>query len=55
MEEWLFKVDVFYIEFYDRIKKDCSCVFYVVVNKYGLWKEFKCGEKVVLIRKDLVK
>ncbi len=54
-EEWLPKVDVLYIELHDRIKKDCSRVFYAAVNKYGLWKEFKRGEKVVLIRKDLVK
>lgn len=53
-EEWLPKVDVLYIELHDRIKKDCSRVFYAAINEYGQWKEFKRGEKAVLIRKDLV-
>jgi FkbM family methyltransferase len=46
---WVDKINIIVIELHDKIKDGCSEVFYSAIDK-NKWKEYKRGEKVILIR-----
>ncbi len=50
-QAWIDKVNIIVIELHDRIIKGCTEALYSAINK-DEWKEFKEGEKVILIRRD---
>jgi FkbM family methyltransferase len=49
---WIDKVGVIIIELHDRIKDGCTKALYSSINKDD-WKEYKRGEKVILINKKI--
>ena len=51
---WLNKVNIIVIELHDRIIDGCTESLYSAINK-DEWKEFKEGEKVILIRRNYYK
>lgn len=51
---WLEKVNIIVIELHDRIIDGCTEALYSAISK-NEWKEFKEGEKVILIRNDYYK
>lgn len=53
-EKWLPRVNVLVLELHDRMVEGCSDALYSAINKDD-WKEFREGEKVILVRKELVK
>lgn len=50
---WLKKVNIIVIELHDAIYSGCTESLYSAINK-NEWKEYKEGEKVILIRKRLL-
>jgi len=50
---WLNKVNVLVIELHDRFVEGCSDIFYAAIDK-NEWTEYKSGEKVVLIRREML-
>ncbi len=53
-QSWLEKVNIIVIELHDRLIAGCTESLYSAINLKE-WREFKEGEKVVLIRKDYYK
>ncbi|HNW96729.1 MAG TPA: FkbM family methyltransferase [Candidatus Paceibacterota bacterium] len=49
---WIDKVNVIAIELHDRIKDGCTKTLYSIINKDD-WKEYKKGEKVILVNKKI--
>lgn len=52
-ESWLSKVNIIVVELHDYIVSGCASSLYSAINM-DEWKEYKSGEKVVLIRKVFV-
>lgn len=48
---WLNRVNIIVIELHDRIYEGCTETLYAAINQDD-WKEYKEGEKVILIRKE---
>jgi len=48
---WINKVKIIIIELHDNIRDGCSQALYSAINK-NQWKEYRKGEKVILIRRD---
>ena len=51
-ELWIDKVDIVVIELHDWLRQGCSQAFYSAFNR-SKWEEYKEGEKVVMVRKEL--
>ncbi|MBC9813781.1 FkbM family methyltransferase [Crocinitomicaceae bacterium CZZ-1] len=53
-EKWIDKVDVIVVELHDRIIEGCSKAVYNAIGETD-WAEYKKGEKVIFVRKLLIK
>jgi FkbM family methyltransferase len=53
-ESWIHKVNVIVIELHDRYRDGCTTAFYSAIVPQE-WDEYVEGEKVILIRKNLIK
>jgi FkbM family methyltransferase len=51
--EWLDKVKIIVIELHDRLIPGCSDAVYEAIDS-TIWEEYKKGEKVIFIRKNLI-
>ncbi len=49
---WLEKVNIIFIELHDRYLEGCSEAVYNAID-LNLWNEYKKGEKVIFIRKNI--
>jgi FkbM family methyltransferase len=47
--KWLNYTNIIIIELHDRMRKDCSKMFYKAINKYT-WSIYKNNEKIILIQ-----
>jgi len=52
-ESWLPKVNIIVIELHDFMTQGCSSAFYSAIKKQD-WHEYTKGEKVVLVRKNII-
>jgi len=51
---WLDKTNIIVIELHNKIKPECEATFYAAFNKAD-WNEYRQGEKVIMIRKNMLK
>ena len=51
--EWLDKVKIIVLELHDRLIPGCSDAVYEAIDS-TIWEEYKKGEKVIFIRKNLI-